>query len=364
MSLSGYEELAADEEDTTETGETTEHDEISVDYPPRPEVEDQSTVDESTSYDNQDESLLDDGDGDFAGSTPRAPGCKKARPQFAKLETPYEQLRKEMGAGAGQNPDSGDDDSDTEIVPHQHTTRLPDMSMTPRPSLGVGDLADDDIFSTARKNKDPLLHRLLDKNYRIQATPHKPTGVSPFKWKVTEKAQDKGKLPAWPEGSPQSSPEMAVPTLRSAAFMSPVKFHSGGRPRPVLASGGPRTPGMSVQTPATTRKTKDVFAEENRGRQRDEEVSWESDEDDMYGGLSPPKTIQFALPPSKLLQTPGKFYGSRISFVPLADVEVAREASKRIVDDILLTAGMEPEESSEYSPTIVKMNTNISDDTF
>lgn len=42
----------------------------------------------------------------------------------------------------------------------------------------------------------------------------------------------------------------------------------------------------------------------------------------------------------------------------------AREASKRIVDDILLTAGMEPEESSEYSPTIVKMNANISDDTF
>lgn len=34
------------------------------------------------------------------------------------------------------------------------------------------------------------------------------------------------------------------------------------------------------------------------------------------------------------------------------------------MDDILLTAGMGPEESSEYSPTIVKMNTNLSDDTF
>ncbi|KAJ4416744.1 DASH complex subunit ask1 [Gnomoniopsis sp. IMI 355080] len=346
VSLSGYEELAVDEEDTTANGETTEHDESSADHAPGPE-EDQSNVDESTSYDNEDESLLDNGDGDLAGSTPRGPGEKKACPQFAKLDTPYEQLRREMGAGAGHNPDLGDDDdSDTEIIPHQHTTRLPDMSMTPRSSLGAGDLDEDDIFSTARKNKDPLLHRLMDKNYRIQATPHKPTGVSPIKWKVTEKAQDKGKLPAWPEGSPQSSPEMAVPTLRSAAFMSPVKFPPGGRPRPVPASGGPRTPGVSVQTPATARKTKDVYAEENRGRQRDEEISWESDEDDMYGGMSPPKTIQFALPPSKLLQTP------------------AREASKRIVDDILLTAGMEPEESSEYSPTIVKMNTDISDDTF
>lgn len=306
MSLSGYEELAADEEDTTESAEPTEHDEASADYTPRPDAEDQSNVDESTSYDIQDESLLDDGDGDLAGSTPRAPGEKKARPRFAKLETPYEQLRREMRGDAQQNPDSGDD-SDTEIIPHQHTTRLPDMSMTPRSSLGAGNLAEDDIFSTASKNKDPLLHRMLDKNYRIQATPHKPTGVSPIKWKVTEKAQDSGKLPAWPEGSPQSSPEMAIPTLRSAAFMSPVKFPPGSRPRPVPAPGAPRTPGVSVQTPATARKTKDVYADENRGRQRDDEVSWESDEDDMCGGMSPPKTIQFALPPSKLLQTPGKF---------------------------------------------------------
>lgn len=307
--MSGYEELAADEEDiTANEEETTGHDETSVDYTPRPVTQDQSTVDESTSYENQDESLLDDGDGDLAGSTPRAPAAKKLQPKIAKLDSPYEQLRREM---QGEDDKDSDDNSDTEIIPHQHTTRLPDMSMTPRSSLGAEGLADDDIFSTTRKNKDPLLHRLLDKNYRIQATPHKPTGVSPIKWKVTEKAaaQDKGKLPAWQEDSPQSSPEMAKPTLRSAAFMSPVKFPPGGRPRPVPASGAPRTPGVSVQTPATARKTRDVYAEESRGRQSEEEVSWESDEDDMYGGMSPPKTIQFALPPSKLLQTPGKFFG-------------------------------------------------------
>lgn len=43
---------------------------------------------------------------------------------------------------------------------------------------------------------------------------------------------------------------------------------------------------------------------------------------------------------------------------------IAREASKRIVDDILLTAGVGPDESSEYSPTMVKMNPNVLDDTF
>lgn len=310
MSLSGYEELAADEEDTTANEEdTTEHDETTSDYTPRAGGDDHTlTTDETPSYQAQDESLLDDGNGDFAGSTPRAPAGTKERPQFAKLSSPYEQLRRELKGGDGDEHTSGDE-SDTDIVPHQHTTRLPDMSMTPRSSLGADELGKDDIFSTARKNKDPLLHRVLDKNYRIQATPHKPTGVSPIKWKVTEKPQDKGKLPAWQEDSPMSSPEMAIPTLRSAAFMSPVKYAGGGRARPIAAPGAPRTPGVSVQTPATARKTKDVYADqndENRGRQRDE-VSWESDEDeDVYGGLSPPKTIHFALPPSKLLQTPGK----------------------------------------------------------
>lgn len=43
---------------------------------------------------------------------------------------------------------------------------------------------------------------------------------------------------------------------------------------------------------------------------------------------------------------------------------LAREASKRIVDNILLTAGEDLEDPSEYSPTVVKMNQDILDDTF
>ncbi|KUI53721.1 DASH complex subunit ask1 [Cytospora mali] len=360
VSLSGYEELAADE-DATANEETAENSDTEMeDYKPPPTGEDQSmSTEHNASFHGHDESLLDGGEGDLTGSTPRAPHSKtSSRPQFANLGSPYEELKRDMSGPAKDTLASGDE-SDTEIIPHQHTTRLPDMSMTPRSSLGAGagGQQDDDIFSTARKNKDPLLHRVLDKNYRIQATPHKPTGVSPIKWKVTEKPQDKdkdkgkGKLPAWHEDSPMSSPEMAIPTFRSAAFLSPVKYGGGGRGRrPSATPGGPRTPGVSVQTPATAKKTKDVYApkdEGSRGRQKDE-ITWGSDDDDegLYGGMSPPKTIQFALPPSKLLQTP------------------AREASRRIVDDILLTAGMEPEASSEYSPTIVKMNANISDDTF
>lgn len=333
MSLSGYEELAADE-DTSAHEETAEHDEDAMDYTPHPPPEDQTmSTEQNASYQHShDVSLLDDGEGDLTGSTPRAPQHAKttSRPQFANLGSPYEELKRDMRGGGDGNAQAGTaasgDDSDTEIVPHQHTTRLPDMSMTPRSSLG-GAQDDDNIFSTAHKNKDPLLHRVLDKNYRIQATPHKPTGVSPIKWKVTEKPQDrdrdrdrdmansgkgKGKLPAWQEDEPMSSPEMAIPTLRSAAFMSPVKHAGGGRGRrPSATPGGPRTPGVSVQTPATAKKTKDVYAPENegsRGRQKDE-ATWGSDEGEegLYGGMSPPKTIQFALPPSKLLQTPGMF---------------------------------------------------------
>lgn len=43
--------------------------------------------------------------------------------------------------------------------------------------------------------------------------------------------------------------------------------------------------------------------------------------------------------------------------------KTAREASKKIVEDILLDAGADPE-SSEYSPTMVKMNEDILNDSF
>lgn len=47
------------------------------------------------------------------------------------------------------------------------------------------------------------------------------------------------------------------------------------------------------------------------------------------------------------------------------ELVIAREASRRIVDDILITAGAAPEEFlEEQSPTMVKMSHDILDDTF
>ena len=105
---------------------------------------------------------------------------------------------------------------------------------------------------------------------------------------------------------------------------------------------------------------------------------WDSDSEDedddidaatgMPRGASPPKTMSFHIPQSRLLKTP------------------AKEASKRIVDDILDTAGVgrnnafeEEDVSDEFeidvdayeeemlednSPSVVRRAVNIENDTF
>ncbi|KAF7558723.1 hypothetical protein G7046_g5416 [Stylonectria norvegica] len=333
VSLSGYEELANDDESTAMEESTAMRDETTADYTARQDEDVTATTGAEHSTFQADDSLLDDAE--LTGSTPRPPATKTIKAQFAKhLESPYETMKREMKDE--EDTTILDDDEDSTVLMAQHTARLPDMSMTPRNSLG----REENIEQSVQRPKDPLFHRVLDKNYRIQATPHKT---------AARKSPVKKGTSAW-QGSPMSSPEMAIPTLRSEAFMSP--FKSNARQRLAAATRGPRTPGVSVQTPGTARKTRDAFAQEDSARatgKQKYEIDWESDEEDgdidLYAGMSPPKTIQFALPPSKLLQTP------------------AREASKRIVDDILLDAGADPN-SSEYSPTMVKMNEDILNDSF
>ncbi|KAH7031073.1 DASH complex subunit Ask1-domain-containing protein [Microdochium trichocladiopsis] len=434
VSLSGYEELAGEDGETTRAGDGDDDDETAAledtDYASQADLTAQPHADND--YDEGDddqqpespsrrrglhdleESLLDDAT--VTGSTPRPPATKSMRPDFADLGSPYEKLRRELQSGGGGRGNDNDtvrtdlfeqgdfdggarggaaDEEDTMELPTQQrraATKLPDMSMTPdkhysssileEPTLQFG------MPSTAKKNKDPLLHRVLDKNYRLQATPL--TGANAYRRSpdkigsasarrtgggggrgVAETPQGKNQASRqlW-DDSPMSSPEMAMPKLRSDLYsMSPVKTRgllynrAGGSG--AGADGGsnpPRTPGVSVQTPATgNNKKKDVFAGEaaggaakSKGKKKDE-ITWESDSDDYdfggdgggFAGMSPPKTIQFALPPSKLMQTP------------------AREASKRIVEDLLITAGAGPGgDSPELSPTMVKMNQDILDDTF
>ncbi|KAI0520785.1 DASH complex subunit Ask1-domain-containing protein [Xylaria bambusicola] len=363
VSLSGYEELAGEAEETTIEEVTV--DETTSDY----DATQEDATEDSQYQDHEqraDEAIEDSmlGDATITGSTPRPPATKSIQAQFADFNSPYQDLRRELKSGAifkGDLPTEDDEEGDgtMQLPPYHHgsTTRLPDMSMTPRSSsLLLDEPTARHPQPATQKSKDLLLHRVLDKNYRLQATPLKTIplagrtrGRSPQKKGIEEESEeDRARRALWAE-SPMSSPEIAAPKLRSDLYMSPLKTRQRSRDE------GPRTPGISVQTP-TTAKKRDIFAEvrsqeQGKGKGRADEITWESDEDDMdddsvFGGMSPPKTIQFALPPSKLMQTP------------------AREASRRIVDDILITAGAAPEESLEDSPTMVKVNHNILDDTF
>jgi DASH complex subunit ASK1 len=296
VSLSGYEELANDGETTAADESTAMRDETTADYTAREEEDLTATPGaRQTAYQEGEESMLDEGE--ITGSTPRVPSTKIVKSQFANLESPYETMKREMKDEEGDSTAMQDEDDST-VLFAQRTARLPDMSMTP--GNADGPAARD---QSPQRHKDPLLHRVLDKNYRIQATPLKSASrMSPVK----ASGGSHKRAEAW-QDSPMSSPEIAMPKLRSEAFMSP--FKSNARQRLAAATQqDPRTPGVSVQTPGTGRKTRDVFASPGKGKGKDkDEIDWEDDdEDDLYAGMSPPKTIQFALPPSKLLQTPGK----------------------------------------------------------
>lgn len=100
-----------------------------------------------------------------------------------------------------------------------------------------------------------------------------------------------------------------------------------------------------MQTPARGRATGGA------GAGVTDEITWDSDSEDAEDvyktlGMSPPKTIQFAIPPNRVLQTP------------------AREAGRRIVEDLLMTAGAGGYEEEEDSPSMVKPSNSLLDDSF
>jgi DASH complex subunit ASK1 len=302
-------------DETTEDYDTTEDDAA---------AETSVYQDHQRTNDAIEDSLLEDVT--ITGSTPRPPATKSLHTQFADFGSPYQALRRELRRESDVfkeevEPDSSDDDvaavdNDTMQLPAHHkpsnTTRLPDMTMTQRSSSFLLDEPTLQFESAAPKSKDLLLHRVLDKNYRLQATPHKtvapparPRGRTPQRKAAEEEPEeDRTRRALW-AADPMSSPEMTVPKLRSDLYMSPLKARR---------RSAPRTPGVSVQTPATAKK-RDIFAEAREKEQskgKEKAVNrWDSDDDDdddtgFFGGISPPKTFQFVLPPSKLMQTPGK----------------------------------------------------------
>lgn len=295
-------------------------------------------------YDN-DESMLDV-DEDISGSTPRRPQAHAT--EFQPYDSPYEALKREMKPQSKyrSNPTTDDEDDNTALPPMTPGTeqRLPRMSMAPE-SSPFGQTS----YLPSAKRNDLLLHRVMDKNYRVHATPHTAQ---------KEKAKTPVQLKSWRDlGSPGSSSPIQAPTLHHEFFSSPIRQPaltprgtSSRKPVDYSHLNAPRTPGVSVQTPAG----KSRYGVGSTSKTR-EEITWESDSDedeDIYKtlGMSPPKTIQFALPPSRLVQTP------------------ARDVSQRIVNSVVGAAGggkygyddtMETD-----SPSMVRPMAKGFDDTF
>jgi DASH complex subunit ASK1 len=163
-----------------------------------------------------------------------------------------------------------------------------------------------------------LLHQTATKSWRIQATP----GKAPMsKYRASAASMIPSvTTPARPkqpnfnvDDSPFSSP-IQFPELQTQVLKTPGPAALNARTPARLMTrdwgftGGP--PGTAkAKTPA-----KKTFGVYDFG---------DSDDDDIFlpPGFSPPKTMQFSIPASKLIATP------------------AREASRRIVKDILQTAG-------------------------
>ncbi|KAM0712488.1 hypothetical protein Q7P37_011585 [Cladosporium fusiforme] len=348
------------------------------------------------------------------------------------LETPKTQTR---AAPAHHDEDDDDDDDDisysiespTQITGTQSTPKLPAStgkarssysrpasssyrSPSPRKYTGKNPLAhsqdsdeepstpnapahtdDQHLFSsspfqaesnvkphqTHTPNPDTVLHRnVLDKNYRIQATPHsqrKPQTHFP-KASSNNNNTTPGQTTRQPwDDSPGSSPEISAPQLRSDLFSPapapktrPQQSHTQQQQHQY--NQPPLTPGISILTPAkpsqtqpasalrTTSTGRPIFSPHSgttRTSRLFSAADSDSDDDDM--AMSPPKTMQFHVPQSRLLQTP------------------AREASRKIVEDLLLTAGadatdeIEGEDGDGYleepSPSVVRKGWE-EDDTF
>lgn len=159
------------------------------------------------------------------------------------------------------------------------------------------------------------MHRLFDKTYRVQATPlSKGFEKSRSKFTVTPKPKpsSSSKYP-FDDDSPLSSPEPEAPQLNSELFSSPVKAAATPTPRKTKTNPHDERitpkPGISVLTPAKGK------GESESGRGRGKRPVWDSDEqefddgddDGTVSGPSPPKTMQFHVPQSRLMKTPGWF---------------------------------------------------------
>lgn len=328
-------------------------------------------------------------------STPRPNAAARAQKQdhtasFADYPSPYEALRQEIGnTTQPQDLTSQTEPPQTPGRPGGAIPETKDIAMTPGSSPFLPP-APTSIPrpSTARKKTDPLLHRVLDRNYRVQATPMASVHRGGNQRRAKGPGNKASTATPGPAGGRQnlfdstlsSSPEMpAAPQLHAEIFSPPAKL--AGK-----STTSSMVPGVSVLTPAKVATAGKEFW--------DSDDLDEDDDEEDFAGASPPKTMQFHIPQSKLLKTPGKYISNsgRTAQCPVIQIGkqvtdsdfviTAKEASKRIVEDLLLTAGVGSGGDDEddfllddvdeqmmmggepTSPSLVRKAANIEDESF
>lgn len=310
MSLSGYEEQP--DGDNTEREPTATEEELSADITQTTTEEtDQSyetPMSQRTAIPGHDEDLDITSLAISSQSTPRAPTQPTDEDMtVSSIEhsSSYENLRKHINEDDA--PFSMPDSSTLPSTPGRQAYFPPEASSaTPMSSPFIPPVSTTKTQSALgasryQKPSDPVLHRVADKTYRVQATPLGKgfrNAVGGPKFAVTPKAEASTSRYAF-DDSPISSPEPEAPQLHSEIFSSPIKGVNAtpGTNRKRRTSSnkmrGTPKPGISVLTPA-----------KKPGASR---ALWDSDDDldDDDLGPSPPKTMQFHIPQSRLMQTPG-----------------------------------------------------------
>ena len=261
-----------------------------------------------------------------------------AKPTFADYPSPYEALKSEHQANLSSRPGIG-----TPQAPGSPrvTSKLPALSRTPgmskEPRYDGGTGADGGRRAAegggGGGGGDVLLHRLLDKTYRIQATPHKTAatqiprpggGRVHGQYRILDRGGHQSTYHQSDHGSAMSSPDMAPPPQLNPDVFSPSTRRNLTRTTSTMSRHHQiRTPkqGVSVlHTPKARRHPPralpitagggigdegDVSHLDDNDNEGEDDHDDESDEWSGIEGLSPPKTIQFVIPPSRLLRTPG-----------------------------------------------------------
>ncbi|KAF2861606.1 hypothetical protein K470DRAFT_245062 [Piedraia hortae CBS 480.64] len=329
VSLSGYDEPVTGEQVGAQSQPQAESDSATPTATPQPPVSPGDETTETGQTDETTRSALSESDSEL--QSPTQTTGRRSTPVLAPPSTIEQSTkrgpspRKYTGTNPlGHGPRTPSREASLprrEASLHQRETTLPPRTVNPK-----NETSHPTHPTSPEKNTDPLLHRsVLDKNYRVQVTPHRNQTTTDL----------------W-----SSSPIEEAPQLRSDLF-SPIKQ--------------PRTPGVSVLTPykkvggaalpgggatippgttprgitSTGRRLfspqDKTFTNTTRGNVFGTPAGdGESEGEDTLFGMSPPKTMQFSIPQSRVMQTP------------------AREASRRIVEELMFTAGVDGSDSESF----------------